>query len=353
MNSDWRNIMVTIAWRLFYGLCTTGFGVLATLLYGTVNQKSAVIIGLLYVPFLIVLLLVYQYREFRHQEQLRSVEIKLDEAQKEKEALEIQKQRRTHGLERSALDHICKAMRDCLWKTDAKNNRLEELMNGASPAIIKDDLITFLKSEINDEEKVTYALAQSALERMCDMFSRDTYAADQTESGSSDFKATIFEPIEEAQKIKFVRGAYSYPAGISPRTAEVKMEEHPRSALSLSYSREEMIVIQDIKKERDKSPDEARWDNFYAGQHQDYESMITTYFSKGAPKSASRKVLGIITIDTNRKEYFREEREWQQVWSKLLLPFRLYLASLTEMRRTQQILLSVLEKIESNAAAAT
>jgi hypothetical protein len=350
---------MTIVWRTLLALLTTGVGVTAALLTGTVISRSVAIgLAIAYVPVLALIFLLNELREESHEEKVRIAQAQLKEAEKArqeaeeaKEALESENRCTNYGLIENTLSEICNALRDRVWESDAFNSALETLVNDATKenrSLTCEEIDSFLESTAHSEVNIAYKLLTRAMEQMCRIFATDTYAADRTKYALSIFKATIFEVREDEKgNVKLHRGPYYYPPGQSPKTEIIDPIERPRTAAALAFSNQETIVIEDIEKEMMKPKNQTRWEDLYTGQHLDYKSMVTTYIAKGDPHTAARQILGVLTIDTNREGYFREERQWQSVLANILRPFRLYCALLYELRRTQTLLLSATRRATS------
>jgi hypothetical protein len=336
-----------------YGLGTTGLGIVMTLLTYTKTIPGSLAIGLAiaYFPILLALLWLVQYRAFADAERIRAAQQKSDALEREKAVLEREKARlereataTSSGLIAGTLKELSEAMRHRLWKLDEVNRRVQDAL--ASSRSDPSNLLSLFDGGSCDERNITYDLLTTTMARLCEVFERDSYADTKTKYGSSVFKATLFVPVHRDGKTVLVRDAYKYPGGLSPRTREIDPDQHPRATAVISFKTAEMVVVEDIEKERSTDkPDQVRWDDLYTGQHLNYKSMVSTYVSKGAPRSPERETVAILTIDTNRPGYFREEEEWKKLLATVLTPFRIYIALLYEMRRSHELLLHGLRQV--------
>ncbi len=348
--------LVSIGLRFLYGLATTGMGVVvAVLTYADVISKNAaVVLAIVYLPVLLSAIWLQQYRTASQEERLAQslagaaeAQHRSEELERRREATESETRAVSYGLMTSALDELGESMSERLTMLDKCNCGVAALLRAGPKAPDHDTFLGHLEGELHSEQNVTYDLLTRTIGRLCQVFTRDTYAVDRTKYGPSVFKATVFVPVKRGGRLYLVRDAYKYPAGQSPTTNEVSVDERPRSALVLSFLNEETVVIEDIEAERTKSRDQTRWEDFYAGQAAKYKSMVSTYIVKGGPRTPSREVIAVLTIDTNRERYFREDNEWQMFLSTLLKPFRVYIALLYEIRRSQELLVDVLKALKT------
>lgn|GEM_PF-6112473 len=167
-----------------------------------------------------------------------------------------------------------------------------------------------------DPSKTGWARRQKRqiLQSICDVLRQDR----RYYAGPGDyFKATLFRV---SSPDVLLLDCSHYPSGQQPNTE--KMVRNPKSLATAFHclDRQSMQVIENIPKELDKGA-EARWVELYPGQAKKYASMLCTPICVGDIATKSFKVVSILTIDTNRLDYFSEQQSEMSFLGKLLAPF--------------------------------
>lgn len=160
------------------------------------------------------------------------------------------------------------------------------------------------------------------------VFEGDGRSVDTTDYPHNYFKVALFEIDEENNKKYLKRTFYDYPEGIEPddRTDAIPIDGQPRASHVMCYNSQKIICIQDIAKEIQKPEAEARWVDLRPNQHHEYKSMLAVPIVIGRRLSKDRKVLGVLVIDTDRENYFLENRNYQAFLGSLMSPFRTLLS---------------------------
>lgn len=163
------------------------------------------------------------------------------------------------------------------------------------------------------------------LEKLCHLLGHDR----RNYTGEMDyFKATLF--IVESED-RLVRDSWWYPGVQKPQTQVIDRSENPDYRKSTAFrclDNRNPIAIPNVPVEVDK--DEPRWISLYNGQEKLYGSMLTVPIYVGEP-GTNVPVAAILTIDTNRLEYFMDTKEYMNLWSNLLGPFWSHLSLLYEI----------------------
>ncbi len=141
--------------------------------------------------------------------------------------------------------------------------------------------------------------------------------------GLSDyFKATLFR-VESNNVLQL--DACFYPPGDFPRTEKIERQHQPHATAFRCLDERTMQIIPDVPIEA-KQGAKAKWVEFYEGQAEHYGSMLCTPITIGERSAHTHKVVAILTIDTNRIDYFSTQEEDKALIGYFLVPFRYYLS---------------------------
>lgn len=142
--------------------------------------------------------------------------------------------------------------------------------------------------------------------------------------GPSDyFKATLFRVV--SNDVLELDACY-YPPSDSPRTERmVRQEGRPRPTAFRCLDEKTIQIIPDVPAEVGKGA-AAAWVELYEGQASHYGSMLCVPITIGERTAHTHKVIAILTIDTNRVNYFSLQEKEKTLIANLLVPFR-YLLS--------------------------
>ena len=160
-----------------------------------------------------------------------------------------------------------------------------------------------------------YKQKRMILQCICDILNRDR----REFKGPSDyFKATLFKVV--APDALALDCSY-YPPGREPRTERIDRSRHPNATAFRCLDSEAMQVIQNVPREL-QSGEQSRWVELWTGQGQHYASMVCTPICIGERATHTFQVVSILTIDTNRADYFSDREEDQNFLARLVAPFR-------------------------------
>jgi hypothetical protein len=155
------------------------------------------------------------------------------------------------------------------------------------------------------------------LNNICDILKQDRRCY---KSPADYFKATLFKVVSNDL---LELDCNLYPPGDFPRTEKFPRNTYPYASSTIFRCLDErqMQIIPSIPEEITKGA-EARWVELYPGQAKHYGSMLCTPITSGERAAHTYKVIAILTIDTNRINYFSEEQEEKTFLAMLLAPFR-------------------------------
>ncbi len=164
-------------------------------------------------------------------------------------------------------------------------------------------------------------MLQQVYRNLRTVFEADTRGIDTTTWPHNFFKVALFRPDPE-RPAYLRRVGFDYPEGLepSPETQLIDAERYGHSAAVLAFRNQDMVVIQDIKKETKREPEVRRWMDLRPRQSDDYESMVCAAIVSGRKVEPDRACLGVLVIDTNRQEYFREDRNYLAFLGTLAQP---------------------------------
>lgn len=155
------------------------------------------------------------------------------------------------------------------------------------------------------------------LNSICDILKQDR----RCYQGPRDyFKATLFKVITtDALELD----CNFYPPGDLPKTERFdrNVSLDVRSTLFRCFTERATQIISNVPEESKKGAD-ARWVELYQGQAKHYGSMICTPITIGERSAHTYRVISVLTIDTNRIDYFTELEEEKNFLAMLLSPFR-------------------------------
>lgn len=187
-----------------------------------------------------------------------------------------------------------------------------------------------------EQDKETARLRQHLLEEIMrgirSVFESDKRGIDTTTFPYNYFKIALYEPDHTRNPKRLRRTFYEYPEGFSPGegTAEFDLETHLQAAVVISFLNQRIEIVEDIPEESRKAKG-ARWMDMRPGQAGEYASMVCAPLVSGKKGFPERHCLGVIVIDTNRKRYFLETREFEAFLGNLLNPFRTLLTITLEL----------------------
>jgi hypothetical protein len=184
----------------------------------------------------------------------------------------------------------------------------------------------------NDLFQLKERMLQQVYRNLRTVFEADTRGIDTTTWPHNFFKVALFRP-EPERPTYLRRVGFDYPEGLepSPDTQFIDTQRYDHSAAVLAFRNQDMVVIQDIKKETKRDPEVRRWMDLRPRQSDDYESMACAAIVSGRKVEPERTCLGVLVIDTNRQEYFREDRNYLAFLGTLLNPFRTILTLILEL----------------------
>ena len=302
-----------IRFNLFSGLTTSAGGVIIAYLFTVLPKGAAILLAIIYIVALIIF--------FIERERMKaSIE--------DKEAM----RKEMEDKERAEYTIFLKNSRDDFtWLLSERINEIRRLnvalsnlfrqKNASSPNLLD----TFQSLGYPRDLKVR--LATMALQRICGLFNRSIQSMPIEKENF--FKATLFEVQEKGGKEILVRSPYfHYPRGMNPHTAEIDPDKHPRATAVLSWKQDQIIIIEDIEEEWSKPARERRWEDLRDDHHEEYGSIVCMPIVAGPPEPLVRKTIGVITIDTNIKRYFKDNRDYQTFLGNLITPYRLFIAQL-------------------------
>lgn len=231
-----------------------------------------------------------------------------------------------------ALDGLVDVIKDSLAAVHATNSGLEAR--------------TDTKAELSsspDRGLDVNLLVRRLMGKLSDTFAADPPATGEMRSRHNYFKSTFYEPVSETGgHVVLKRTNFYYPPAMypSPGSEYIKEEDHPRATAILAFRQEQLEVIQDVPAEMKKEPPSTRrWMELYAGQAANFKSMFSYPIIRGKPRlDPDRRIIGILTIDTNRAKYFREDIEAKASLTTLLHPYAIFIALLYEIEKQQRLL---------------
>lgn len=357
----WKRVWV----RFVFGIITTLLGVALFYFYDLAPNSVLVVTGMIIYPFVLVFVLMSdEARVMAKERGIESEKAQREEItkkfeQREKDFLMLAKvrQEREYRLMQKAFKELADVMRDKLVNLYQSNDELENLSRREK--LDKKELLSLFDSLAKEEEKRKYVLTRRALGKICETFEADPSPLSDTEGLHSYFKATIFEPIqEELGKGVLERTCEYYPPTMHPQTSKIKEEEYPWATAIRSWRKQKTEILENIKKEAQKAEGEqeklpqsktARWADFRKKQHENYESMVSVPIIKGRPLPAPEigKVIAILTVDTNRKAYFKEnDTRYEAFLAHILHPYCILIALFYELETFHSLLKSLCEKLQ-------
>lgn len=359
---DSKALFGRIFFRLGYGFVTTFFGVFAGILYtvdGRLPQWLKISLPIVFLLSLTFILILYERRKILEEEAKdRALEAQLNikeqalRYEKERIGLEIdkaklnlEKQLKDYALLCRTLEGLADVMRDTLMKTSNFNDRLGY---GLKCGIDEKDAGSF-SNELKNQKDI---LVTKILSRICDNLEAQPYLPESATDIHTFFKATIFEPRSEDLGRRVLERVYhKYPPLMAPRTKKIeeeKLKPNEIPAAFRAWNDEEIVIIPNVPEEHRKAEEgkDSSWVDLWRGQHKEYESMVCFPIIKGIPRSRERKLIGILTIDTDRKEYFKDDRTTKAFLSDVFHPSCIFIALLYELERLQQFSLELLKKVK-------
>lgn len=160
------------------------------------------------------------------------------------------------------------------------------------------------------------------LRAICETLKQDTRGF----KGAGDyFKATLFRM---KTKNHLELDCCWYPSGRHPKTEKMPRKIKGKKGQVTAFralDTESIQIIPNIPREIGKGAN-AEWVELWEGQAKEYASMLCIPISVGERTRKSYEVVSILTIDTNRLDYFLKEDE--SFWANFLAPFRAQLTFL-------------------------
>lgn len=221
---------------------------------------------------------------------------------------------------------------------EKKNREREALLREAEMLINASRKVTEIAFKINSQYsklKVTrhfsswdtyekgwaYNMKVEILKSICDILKQDR----RRYIGPSDyFKATLFRVV--TGELLELDCLY-YPPGMSSITRKIKRDSRNLATAFHALDKEAMQIIPNVPEEARKG-NQARWVELYQGQSENYGSMISVLITTGEIGASTRQVISVLTIDTNRLDYFSDKKEDAYFLANFLAPFRYQLSFL-------------------------
>jgi hypothetical protein len=168
------------------------------------------------------------------------------------------------------------------------------------------------------------------------IFQEDPRGVDTTSWPHNWFKVGLYEPEPKSPNAPYTalkRTFHDYPEGmeIHEESELVNFARFHRCAMVLAFLTENIIIIEDVKREEEKPLDAKRWMDLRDGQSAEYASMICIPIISGIKGQPGRRCLGVLVIDTNRERYFLEERDFEAFLGAILSPFRTILSFILDL----------------------
>lgn len=155
------------------------------------------------------------------------------------------------------------------------------------------------------------------LKDICDLLKSDRR---RSESAGDYFKATLFR-VSSRDRLEL--DSSFYPPGVHPTTQQIERPENP-DRLPTAFrclDSQTMQLIQNVPEEIARG-DKARWVELWPGQAKNYGSMLSTPITIGERGNETYQVVSVLTVDTNRLDYFSEQEKDKNFMALLLAPFR-------------------------------
>lgn len=254
-----------------------------------------------------------------------------------------------YRLTTNTLGNLTDIMRDFLSHREESCSMLDTVnLEGSSTTKI-DEAIYDLKTIGFGTEKRKEMLIERTLRRICDTFESDP-VQDTTSAGlHTYFKATIFEPTQdEAGKGVLSRTYFAYPRGLTPVTLEMREEDYVKRpdgrkpAALICWRTQTMVVVEDVENEQTK------WVSLYEGQEKKFKSMVCYPIVRGKPGSEKSQVLGVLTIDTNRERYFKDNIFYSSFLTDILHPFSVLITYIYETSKMESKVSSMIEYVRES-----
>ncbi len=169
------------------------------------------------------------------------------------------------------------------------------------------------------------------------VFDSDKRGIDTTTYPHNFYKVALYEPDNLEHPSVLKRTFYDYPEGLSPGEGSdtfvlAENHDHARAAVVIAFKKQSIEVLEDIPEEAKKGA-RARWVNCRQGHAEEYASMACAAIVSGKKGQPARHCLGVVVVDTNKKRYFQETREFQAFLGNILNPFRTLLTITLELSR--------------------
>ena len=250
------------------------------------------------------------------------------------ERAEIQGERAEIQVERAEIQV------DILEKEKGLQNLTDSLHNRADLLLKALGCLTDVSGEVHkiykrvfsgvDDDKTlpedVQQCKRSVLKNLSNLLSRDQ----RNYTGEMDyFKATLFR-VETRDRM--IRDSWWYPGTQKPRTHVIdatRISDGRKVTAFRCLDDQNLIAIPNVPKEV-KKPD-PRWIPLYTGQEELYGSMLSVPIYLGEPGTDKQTVIAILTIDTNRLDYFLDTKEYINLWANLLGPYWSHLNLLYEI----------------------
>jgi hypothetical protein len=162
-----------------------------------------------------------------------------------------------------------------------------------------------------------YEQKWKVLNNICEILKQDRKCY---KSPGDYFKATLFKVISHDI---LELDCNLYPPGDFPKTERFDRKTYPYASATIfrCFDERAMQMIPNVPEEVKKGS-EAKWVELYPGQAKHYGSMMCTPITIGERSAHTYSVIGILTVDTNRIDYFTEQEEEKNFLAMLLAPFR-------------------------------
>lgn len=275
------------------------FGMLVAVYYEVIPSKTvAVSIAASYAVLAATYVLFDQYRRFRQIE----LEQKAEDAEHRAKVLEDQSRLLSLAREGELLSSATLKVTELMYKINAEYSKLTD-------------------APVNWDTRWVYNRKWEILKNICEVLKQDRK---QFQGPSDYFKATLFRVVtKDHLKLE----CSHYPPGSSPTTSEIIRRPNQTATAFHCFDRQTMLVIPNVPQEA-ASGDHALWVELYTGQSKNYGSMVCAPITIGEKATDSFEVISILTIDTNRVDYFSDQPNDKNFLANLLAPFRQQLSFL-------------------------
>jgi len=173
---------------------------------------------------------------------------------------------------------------------------------------------------------------RAALQSLCKVLSADRTKAEDDRLAATYFKATLFEWDGSQGKKGVLRRAYwHYPATKRPQTESFDLHNDWNSGAAQCYLKGTVVVMQRVSV---VAAEGKVWKDMRDGQREEYANSSMVCVPIWADRDVGRDVNGVVTIDTNILDYFRNGEEEIGFMNELFSPFLAYIRLVYSVTRT-------------------